>query len=71
MIQWKKGLACALSAALLSGAAIPALAEQTPTVIIDTESGETAEQLMTDADVPAWASEDEAVDLLEYLKTHM
>ncbi|MCI9415503.1 MAG: D-alanyl-D-alanine carboxypeptidase [Clostridiales bacterium] len=61
MIQWKKGLACALSAALLSGAAIPALAEQTPTVIIDTESGETAEQLMNDADVPAWASEDEAV----------
>ena len=61
MIQWKKGLACALSAALLSGAAIPALAEQTPTVIIDTDSGETAEQLMNDADVPAWASEDEAV----------
>ena len=61
MIQWKKGLACVLSAALLSGTAVPALAEQTPTVIIDTESGETAEELMNDADVPAWASEDEAV----------
>ena len=61
MKQLKKMLAALLCAAVTAMAGAPSvLAKQADNIIIDTESGETVEQIMDDA-VPAWASSGAAV----------
>lgn len=56
-----KGLSCLLCASLLAGSALPVLAENSaPAIIIDTESGESVDELLSET-VPAWAAEEEAV----------
>ncbi len=53
----KNMLAVLLCAALITVAGVPVVSAQQGTIIIDTESGETVEDL-TSTDVPAWASSD-------------
>ena len=56
--RWLAGLLCA--AMTLTAGGLPAWAEGAPSVIIDTESGETQAQA-TSEEVPAWASSDGVV----------
>jgi D-alanyl-D-alanine carboxypeptidase (penicillin-binding protein 5/6) len=60
MKLWKKILAALVCVVVITVSATPSVLAQTAKVIIDTESGETAEELMSE-DVPAWASGDQAV----------
>lgn len=56
-----KGLTCLLCAALLAGGILPAAAESSaPAIIMDTESGESMDDLLSEA-TPAWAAGEEAI----------
>lgn len=54
MKRWKRWLACVLSGVLAAAVPMMSLAEGAPAVIIDTESGETAEQLMAEDAGEVW-----------------
>lgn len=54
MKRWKRWLACVLSGILAAAAPMMSLAEEAPAVIVDTESGETAEQLMAEDAGEVW-----------------
>ena len=59
--KWRKFLSVLVCAAIVGMAFAPsASAQQTGNIIIDVESGETAEELMSE-DTPVWASQQVAV----------
>lgn len=61
MKRWRKYIAAFLCVAVTAMAGTPSVfAQQKGKIIIDIESGETAEELMNES-VPAWASPDDAI----------